>query len=94
MSWNGVKKCLSIPNVFREKFSEIIHDLNYVVIAIGNDNEGMALAIDLYEYMPIDIEKDCFNDFRIYLRVNGSCNTIQLEANKRVFFNIYGNTGM
>lgn len=60
MSWNGVKKCLSIPNVFG-KISEIIHDLNYVVIAIGNDNEGMALAIDLYEYA-YRYRKDCFND--------------------------------
>lgn len=75
---------------FWEKFSEIIHDLNYVVIAIGNDNEGMALAIDLYEYA-YRYRKDCFNDFRIYLRVNGSCNTIQLKQIKE-YFNIYGNT--
>ena len=77
---------------FWEKFSEIIHDLNYVVIAIGNDNEGMALAIDLYEYA-YRYRKDCFNDFRIYLRVNGSCNTIQLKQIKE-YFNIYGNTRM
>lgn len=75
---------------FWEKLSEIIHDLNYVVIAIGNDNEGMALAIDLYEYA-YRYRKDCFNDFRIYLRVNGSCNTIQLKQIKE-YFNIYGDT--
>ena len=75
---------------FWEKLSEIIHDLNHVVIAIGNDNEGMALAIDLYEYA-YRYRKDCFNDFRIYLRVNGSCNTIQLKQIKE-YFNIYGNT--
>lgn len=61
-----------------------------IVIAIGNDNEGMALAIDLYEYA-YRYRKDCFNDFRIYLRVNGSCNTIQLKQIKE-YFNIYGNT--
>lgn len=75
---------------FWEKLSEIIHDLNYVVIAIGNDNEGMALAIDLYEYA-YRYRKDCFNDFRIYLRVNGSCNTIQLKQIKE-YFNVYGDT--
>lgn len=41
--------------------------------------------------MPIDIERIDFNDFRIYLRVNGSCNTIQLKQIKE-YFNIYGNT--
>ena len=50
----------------------------------------MALAIDLYEYA-YRYRKDCFNDFRIYLRVNGSCNTIQLKQIKE-YFNIYGNT--
>lgn len=75
---------------FWEKLSEIIHELNYVVIAIGNDNEGMALAIDLYEYA-YRYRKKGFNDFRIYLRVNGSCNTIQLKQIKE-YFNVYGDT--
>lgn len=75
---------------FWGKLSEIIHELNYVVIAIGNDNEGMALAIDLYEYA-YRYRKDCFNGFRIYLRVNGSCNTIQLKQIKE-YFNVYGDT--
>ena len=75
---------------FWEKLSEIIHELNYVVIAIGNDNEGMALAIDLYEYA-YRYRKEGFNDFRIYLRVNGSCNTVQLKQIKE-YFNVYGDT--
>ena len=75
---------------FWQNISQVIDNLNYVVIAIGDDNEGMALAIDLYEYA-YRYRKDCFKDFRIYLRVNGSCNAIQLKQIKE-YFNVYGNT--
>jgi hypothetical protein len=73
---------------FWAMLNKIMDRLNYVVIAIGNDNEGMSLAIDLYEYV-YRYRKDCFDNFRIYLRINGSCNNIQLEQIKK-YFDTYG----
>lgn len=75
---------------FWQSVSKIIHDLNYVVIAIGDDNEGMSLAIDLYEYA-YRYRRDCFKDFRIYLRVNENCNSIQLKQ-IRAYFDVAGGT--
>lgn len=69
---------------FWNTLSEIINDLNYVVIAIGNDNEGISLAIDLYEYV-YRYRKDGFQDFKIYLRINGSRDNIQLNQIKEYF---------
>lgn len=83
-----VKNMSTHSDVFWDKLHEIVDSLNYVVIAIGNDNEGMSLAIDLYEYV-YRYRKDCFDNFRIYLRINGSCNNIQLEQIKK-YFDTYG----
>ena len=83
-----VKNMSAHSEEFWDMLRKIVDSLNYVVIAIGSDNEGMSLAIDLYEFV-YRYRKDCFKNFRIYLRINGSCNNIQLEQIKK-YFDTYG----
>lgn len=51
---------------------KIIEELNYVVIAVGNDKESITLAIDILRFAikkgRVDLTKGKANKFRIYVR--------------------------
>jgi hypothetical protein len=46
--------------------SEIVQELNYVVIAVGDDEQGMLLAVRIFNY--VRRERNDLHNFRIYVR--------------------------
>lgn len=73
--------------MFWEQLASVVNDLNYVVIAIGDDGEGLALAVDLYEYAYR--YRGHMNDFKIYLHVSEKKSVVCL-AQIQEYFNKYG----
>jgi len=65
---------------FKEKFtSEMLNELNYVVIATGEDKSNTTIAAELYEYV-LKNRKEGLNNFHIFVRVYNKENEKQLEA--------------
>lgn len=53
------------PDFYTSVLDKIIDELNYVVIAIGDDKAGITLAVDILRFA---IKKSRTNKFRIYVR--------------------------
>jgi hypothetical protein len=64
---------------FRLKLGSIINDLNYVVIAAGDDEQNMNMAIDIYEYTIRNRNKG-LSKFRIFVRAYDKSNERKMEA--------------
>ena len=65
---------------FADKLKEIINDLNYVVVATGNDALNMQIAVKLYEYaMQYKYRDGKFNKFKIFVRLYDSSSKYVME---------------
>lgn len=65
---------------FKEKFtSEMLNELNYVVIATGEDKSNTTIAAELYEYA-LKNRKEGLDNFHIFVRVYNKENEKQMEA--------------
>lgn len=65
---------------FKEKFtSEMLNELNYVVIATGEDKSNTTIAAELYEYV-LKNRKEGLNNFHIFVRVYNKENEKQMES--------------
>jgi len=53
---------------FWQKMSELIHCLNYVVIATGNDNTNVSMATQIFDYAN-RYRKNGFEHFKIFVRL-------------------------
>lgn len=63
---------------FWEKMKSIVNELNYVVIAVGDDESGIALLADLYEFVNRH-RRNKFEKFRIFVRSYKPENELRLE---------------
>lgn len=52
---------------FWNNLRELLEELNYVVIAVGDDEKGISLAVDIYEYAE-RYRKNVTGKFRIFVR--------------------------
>lgn len=66
-------------NSFRLKLGSIINDLNYVVIAAGDDEQNMNMAIDIYEFTIRNRNKG-LTDFRIFVRAYDKSNERKMTS--------------
>ena len=65
---------------FKEKFtSEMLDELNYVVIVTGEDKSNISIAAELYEYA-LKNRKAGVENFRIFVRVYDKENEKQMDA--------------
>lgn len=63
---------------FWEKLESIVNELNYVVIAVGDDETGIALLADLYEFVSRH-RRNGFERFRIFVRSYKPENELRLR---------------
>ena len=63
---------------FWNKLGEIIDRLNYVVVAVGNDEETMSIAIRLFEYAYR--YRSNMDKFRIYVRMRNDSSKREIDA--------------
>ena len=62
----------SLSEAFGERLHDMIDRLNYVVVAVGDDREGLSLALALYEFAyrhRADVSRDEAKRFRIFVRL-------------------------
>ena len=75
---------LQMANVqvgFWEKMEELIKELDYVVIAVGSDEVGMQLAVDLYEFA----YRNQKHDFSIFVRAYTAASEQRMESIARYY---------
>ncbi|MCC8171500.1 MAG: hypothetical protein LIP00_06880 [Parabacteroides sp.] len=63
---------------FWEKMKSIVNELNYVVIAVGDDETGIALLADLYTFVS-RYRRNGFGKFRIFVRAYKPENELRLK---------------
>lgn len=63
---------------FWDKLESIVNALNYVVIAVGDDETGIALLADIYEFVGRH-RRNGFEKFRIFVRSYKPENELRLE---------------
>ena len=78
-SWH---QCNYKDNLFWDEVKRIIDDLNYVVISTGNDDDNIALAVDLYEYALLH-RKNGLHQFAIFVRIYCANKEAHLEFIRR-----------
>lgn len=66
-------------NKFWDETGKILNDINYIVISTGNDDNNIALAVDLYEYALLH-RKDGLQHFAIFVRVYRANKEAHMEA--------------
>ena len=64
--------------MFYDKLYDIINQLNYIVIATGDDERNLHVAVKIYEYA-LQYRKDGFRNFKIFVRLYNSENEYKFE---------------
>lgn len=70
--------CNAGTKMFYDKLCNIIDQLNYVMIAVGDDERNLQIAVKLYEYA-LQYRKNGFRNFKIFVRLYDSGNAYIFE---------------
>lgn len=73
---------------FYEKLHNIINNLNYVVIATGNDEQNLDIATRIYEFA-MQYRKAELNHFRIFVRMYDSKNEYIFKKTVQVYSDLH-----
>lgn len=75
---------------FNEELKRIINDLNYVVVAAGDDEQNINIANDIYEYA-IRYRKKGIDRFNIFVRVYNKVNENIMDSVAQFYSNADNN---